>query len=116
MNMPETLRDSLLFSGTRQDDLHPKVKRSHPPAQSTCLDNHNWMRYLHAMIRPARQPDQQDASTGFPIAPTIDEWQAMTPAAQDELIQRIIIAMAERVELMAEGRQHSRARGAALDP
>src|SRR5262245_11045289 len=50
-----------------------------------------------------------------PIAPTVDEWRAMTPEQRTRLLVQINDALPGPQRLMSEGRPHQKAKSRALD-
>ena len=49
------------------------------------------------------------------IAPTVEEWRAMAPAARQALLERINASLSDPVRAMTEGRRHKKAKTRALD-
>jgi Uma2 family endonuclease len=57
-----------------------------------------------------------DAPLTLPvIAPTEDEWRAMTPEAREALLVRILDALSDPAAAMSEGRRHKKAKTRVLD-
>jgi Uma2 family endonuclease len=55
------------------------------------------------------------STRALPIAPTEEQWRAMSPAERSRFIDEVNAALSDPVEAMAEGRPHARAKGDALD-
>src|SRR5262245_17594949 len=49
------------------------------------------------------------------IAPTVEEWRAMTTAERERLLAEVIDALSDPRSAMAEGRPHKKAKGRAID-
>lgn len=49
------------------------------------------------------------------IAPTEDEWQAMSPGERESLLVRILDALSDPAQAMSEGRRHKKAKTRAID-
>lgn len=51
----------------------------------------------------------------LPIAPTEDEWRALSPAERERLLVKVLDALSDPRRLMTEGRPHKKAKTRALD-
>jgi len=58
---------------------------------------------------------QASAKRTIPIAPTEEQWRAMTPAERDRFLDNVLDALSDPQQLMSEGRPHKKAKTRALD-
>jgi Uma2 family endonuclease len=65
------------------------------------------------MAVPVRTPSSPTGS--LPIAPTEDEWRALTPAERERLLVKVLDALSDPGSAMSEGRPHKKAKTRALD-
>jgi acyl-CoA reductase-like NAD-dependent aldehyde dehydrogenase len=49
--------------------------------------------------------------TGVPVAPTAEQWRAMSPDERERLLIEILDALSDPRGAMAEGRPHKKAKG-----
>ena len=50
-----------------------------------------------------------------PVAPTLEEWRALSPAERQQFLEDVLAALSDPAEAMSEGRPHKRAKSGALD-
>ncbi|MEO5729241.1 MAG: Uma2 family endonuclease [Byssovorax sp.] len=62
-----------------------------------------------------KAPTPVSAPGSLPIAPTEDEWQKMTPAERERLLEKVLDSLSDPRRLMSEGRPHKKAKSRALD-
>jgi Uma2 family endonuclease len=63
-------------------------------------------------------PDPRNATAELPgplVTPTVEAWRAMTPAAREQFVLRVLDALSDPVAAMSEGRRHKKAKTQALD-
>lgn len=65
------------------------------------------------MTTPAGKTPLQPGS--LPIAPTADEWRAMSSDERERLLVEILDALSDPQSTMAEGRRHKKAKGQIID-
>jgi Uma2 family endonuclease len=65
------------------------------------------------MVPKAPSPAPELGS--IPIAPTEDEWRAMTPTDRERLLVQVLAALSDPSSAMSEGRPHKKAKTRALD-